>query len=29
MLDAEMAARFARLTLGHVGQEWPNKLDHV
>ncbi len=23
------AARFARLTLGHVGREYPNKLDHV
>lgn len=28
-LDEDMAAGFARLTLGHVGQQWPNKLDHV
>jgi hypothetical protein len=24
-----MASRFARTALGHVGREWPNKLDHV
>jgi hypothetical protein len=29
MLAAETAARFARLTLGHIGREYPNKLDHV
>ena len=28
-LDAENASRFARTALGHVGREWPNKLDHV
>lgn len=28
-LDGETAARFARLTLGHVTREWPFKLDHV
>lgn len=28
-LDAGMASRFARTALGHVGREWPNKLDHV
>ena len=28
-LDAGMAARFARTTLAHIGQEWPAKLDHV
>ena len=28
-LDAATAARFARITLGHVGQEYPHKLDHV
>lgn len=28
-LDADTAARFARLTLGHLGQEYPHKLDHV
>lgn len=28
-IDAETAAQFARLTLGHVGREYPNKLDHV
>ena len=27
--DADQAAQFARLTLSHIGQEWPNKLDHV
>ena len=29
MLDTELADRFARLTLGHLGQEYPHKLDHV
>ena len=29
MLDADLAGRFARLTLGHLGQEYPHKLDHV
>jgi hypothetical protein len=29
MLTADLAAAFARLTLAHVGREWPNKLDHV
>ena len=28
-LDRATADRFARLTLGHVGQEYPHKLDHV
>ena len=28
-LDPPTAARFARLTLGHLGQEYPQKLDHV
>ena len=28
-LDADLAARFARLTLAHLGQEYPQKLDHV
>ncbi len=28
-LDADMAARFARIALGHVRQEYPHKLDHV
>ena len=28
-LDAARAATFARLTLGHVGQEYPHKLDQV
>lgn len=28
-LDAEIASRFARSTLGHLGRQWPNKLDHV
>jgi hypothetical protein len=28
-LTAELAARFARIALGHVGREYPNKLDHV
>jgi hypothetical protein len=29
MLDAPLAARFATIALGHVGQEYPHKLDHV
>jgi hypothetical protein len=29
VLDAATAARFIRLTLGHLGQEYPHKLDHV
>lgn len=28
-LNREMAARFARIALGHVTQEYPHKLDHV
>jgi hypothetical protein len=28
-LDAAMAARFARIALGHVAKEYPHKLDHV
>jgi hypothetical protein len=28
-LSPELASRFARTALGHVGREWPNKLDHV
>ena len=28
-LSAELAARFARIALGHVTREYPNKLDHV
>ena len=28
-LDADLAGRMARIALGHVGQEFPNKLDHV
>jgi hypothetical protein len=28
-LDASLAARLIRLTLGHVTREYPNKLDHV
>jgi hypothetical protein len=28
-LTDEKASRFARAALGHVGREWPNKLDHV
>ena len=28
-LTADIAARFARIALGHVAQEYPNKLDHV
>ncbi len=28
-LSPDIASRFARTALGHVGQEYPNKLDHV
>lgn len=28
-LDADTAARFMALTLGHLGREYPHKLDHV
>src|SRR5215472_13140264 len=28
-LTSELASRFATIVLGHVGREWPNKLDHV
>ena len=28
-LNAEIAARFMTLTLGHLGREYPHKLDHV
>ena len=28
-LTPELAARFADIALGHVGREYPNKLDHV
>ena len=28
-LDAPLAAKMARIALGHVGQEYPHKLDHV
>lgn len=28
-LTPDLAARFARIALGHVGQEYPNKMDHV
>ncbi len=28
-LDPDMAARFMALTLGHLGREYPHKLDHV
>jgi hypothetical protein len=29
MMNLETASRFARLALGHVRREYPNKLDHV
>ena len=29
IFDADLAARFAGLALGHVEQEFPNKMDHV
>jgi hypothetical protein len=28
-LTTDLASRFAHVALGHVGREWPNKLDHV
>src|SRR5579871_6548990 len=28
-LTSELAARFAEIALGHVGREFPNKLDQV
>jgi hypothetical protein len=28
-LSLELASRFAQAALGHIGREWPNKLDHV
>jgi hypothetical protein len=28
-LDAQLASKFANIALGHVGQEYPHKLDHV
>ncbi len=28
-LTAELATRFARIALGHVAREYPNKMDHV
>ena len=28
-LNAQLAARFAHIALGHVGKEYPHKLDHV
>jgi hypothetical protein len=28
-LTPDLASKFARLALGHVGREYPNKLDHV
>src|ERR1700761_3674801 len=28
-LTAETASKFARIALGHVAREYPNKLDHV
>jgi hypothetical protein len=28
-LTEQLASHFARAALGHVGREWPNKLDHV
>ena len=28
-LDAALASKMARIALGHVGQEYPHKLDHV
>lgn len=29
MIDLSTASRFASTALGHVGREWPNKMDHV
>lgn len=28
-LDLSTASTFASTALGHVGREWPNKMDHV
>src|SRR5499427_6910179 len=28
-LTPELASQFARIALGHVGREYPNKMDHV
>jgi len=28
-LSADLASRFARVAMGHVGREYPNKLDHL
>src|SRR3546814_8346086 len=28
-MTAELASHFARIALGHVGREYPHKLDHV
>lgn len=28
-MTPELASRLARIALGHVGREWPHKLDHV
>lgn len=28
-LTEQLASKFAQAALGHVGREWPNKLDHV
>ncbi len=28
-MTPELGARFARLTLGHLGRQWPYKMDHV
>ena len=28
-LNEDIARNFARIALGHVAQEFPNKLDHV
>ena len=28
-LTSALASRFAQAALGHIGREWPNKLDHV
>jgi Protein of unknown function (DUF2891) len=28
-LTKDVASRFAHAALGHIGREWPNKLDHV
>jgi hypothetical protein len=28
-LTPDLAAKFAAVALGHIGREWPNKMDHV